>query len=68
MPRRPNLTYSAPVLSVDLSVDGEIWPCTDCLPWHLEVISIVERQARVREWHAADCPTLRELLDEEGTD
>lgn len=70
MPHRPNLSYSAPVLSVDLAgASGEIWPCTDCLPWHLEVVTDDDRDPCVREWHAADCPTLRELLDnQEGTD
>ncbi len=63
MRRRPNLTYSAPVMSVDLAADGyEIWPCRDCLPWHLEVLRDDSGDVFVREWHAAECPTLVELL------
>ncbi len=61
---KPNLTYSAPVLSVDLAAEGyQIWPCNDCLPWHAEVV--VEDGSDflyVREWHAAECPTLAEVL------
>lgn len=63
----PNINLSAPVGSVDLRAfddDGnpyEIWPCHDCLPWHAEVV-LVEGEALVREWHAADCAQFRELV------
>lgn len=60
---KPNLTYSAPILCVDLAADEyEIFPCGDCLPWHAEVIE-EDGVTYVREWHAADCPTLRDLFD-----
>jgi hypothetical protein len=62
--RRPNLTYSAPVAWVDLAAEGyEIWPCHDCLPWHAEVIQDDDSDyIFVREWHAAECPTLAQVL------
>jgi len=66
MARKPDLTYRAPVLSVDLAADDYlIWPCTDCLPWHAEVVQD-DTGLIVREWHAADCPTLAELLTVAG--
>lgn len=62
-PRRPNTTYSAPVMSVDLAAGGfEIWPCHDCRPWHAEVLRDDSGDVFVREWHAAECPTLLQLL------
>jgi hypothetical protein len=68
--RRPDTTYRAPVGSVDLAAeddDGspyEIWPCHDCLPWHVEVIREGDH-VFVREWHAVDCPSFQELIKEE---
>ncbi|HEY5834965.1 hypothetical protein [Streptomyces sp.] len=65
-PHEPNVTYSAPIGSVDLDAfkdDGtphEIWPCTDCYPWHAEVVN-VEGEILVREWHAVDCQQFRDL-------
>ncbi|WP_328850983.1 hypothetical protein OG994_23390 [Micromonospora globbae] len=62
---RPNTTYSAPVMSVDLFAEGyEIWPCHDCMPWHAEVIQDDSGDVFVREWHAAECPTLAQVLAE----
>lgn len=65
MPRkdgRPDLTYRAPILSVDLDPFGwEIWPCHQCLPWHVEFVHDGENYF-AREWHAAECPVLLELL------
>lgn len=56
------LGYTAPVLSVDLDCEGwEIWPCVECLPWHLEVLT-GDRGVFVREWHAAECPRLVDLI------
>lgn len=64
MPR--DLTYRAPIGSVDLLAEGEFWPCSDCLPWHFEVVRrFGTDEFFVREWHAVDCPTFRILLDEE---
>lgn len=66
-PRRPNVTYSAPVGSVDLAAfqdDGtpyDIWPCSDCLPWHAEVVR-EGSEILVREWHAIDCPQFVDLV------
>lgn len=58
--------YTAPVLSVDLAAEGwEIWPCAECLPWHLEVFRDEDTdEVFAREWHAAECPALQELLAE----
>ncbi|GAA2530903.1 MULTISPECIES: hypothetical protein [Streptomyces] len=67
--RKPNVTYSAPVGSVDLMAfddDGnpyEIWACEDCLPWHAEVV-LVEGEVLVREWHAVDCPQFKQLMED----
>ncbi|WP_405683062.1 hypothetical protein [Streptomyces sp. NBC_00057] len=71
--RKSNVTYSAPVGSVDLAAfqdDGtpyEIWACDDCLPWHAEVVR-VEREILVREWHAVDCPQFQDLVADSGRD
>lgn len=60
--RRPDLTYKAPVMSVDLDPFGwEIWPCHECLPWHIEFVQ-VDGEYYAREWHAAECPQLLLLL------
>ena len=58
MPQRDRrITYDAPVLAFDYPEDGEpIWPCTMCLPWHLEVVTTREEGTLIREWHAVDCP------------
>lgn len=62
--RKPNLTYSAPVGSVDLDPHGwDIWPCADCLPWHVEFVRDTEGDYIAREWHAVDCPTFRGLVN-----
>lgn len=66
-PTKPNVTYSAPIGSVDLEAfkqDGtphEIWPCNDCLPWHAEVVR-VDGEVLVREWHAVDCEQFQRLV------
>lgn len=66
-PQPRKLDYSAPVGSVDMPAfdEGgapyEIWPCHDCLPWHIEIV----RQGidvLVREWHAVDCQLFQQLL------
>jgi hypothetical protein len=70
-PRDPklNITNSAPVGSVDLDASNEdgtpaqIWPCHECYPWHVEVI-VEDGNAFVREWHAIDCPTFKELISD----
>lgn len=61
---RPDLSYRAPVAFFDLYVDdelGSVWPCTACLPWHFDVIREGD-DIYVREWHAAECPTLAHVL------
>jgi hypothetical protein len=64
--RRPNLNLSAPILSVDLDPFGwEIWPCHECLPWHVEFIKDDDGYF-AREWHAAECPMLLQLLRRDG--
>ncbi|MEU9405162.1 hypothetical protein AB0E08_05545 [Streptomyces sp. NPDC048281] len=66
--QRKNVTYSAPVGSIDLAAEAEdgtpyeIWPCHDCLPWHAEVIQDGDEVA-VREWHAIDCPQFQGLVN-----
>jgi hypothetical protein len=65
--RRPKLTYDAPIGSIDLAAEDDngdayqVWPCTQCLPWHAEVIRDGD-QIGIREWHAIDCPDFKELL------
>lgn len=68
----PKLDYTAPVLCVDLPAVDErndnepfqITPCPDCLPWHIEIVSDDDFPlgVAVREWHAADCPTLASTI------
>lgn len=61
--RQRVVTYDAPVLCVDMAAEGyEIWPCDECLPWHLEVFVDDDGVVTARAWHAADCPMLEELL------
>lgn len=62
---RPNLTYSAPVGSYDYEPSDEpIWPCTECLPWHVEVVMPeMSGGVLVREWHAIECPAFKSGLD-----
>lgn len=54
------LKYNDPVLPFDYPIDGKpIWPCAECLPWHVEVIDSEDEDGVViREWHAVDCPVL----------
>ena len=56
------LDYSAPVLPIEYDLDDDpIWPCPDCLPWHVEIVREPDNGASgwvVREWHAVDCPAL----------
>lgn len=65
--RKPDVTRSAPVGSVDLRAfddDGspyEIQACLDCYPWYAEV-ALAEGEILVREWHAVDCPTFQRLI------
>lgn len=66
----PKVTLDAPIASIDLEAfddDGasyEITPCHECLPWRAEVVLDVEdNRPIVREWHAAECPSLVELLE-----
>lgn len=58
--------YGSPVLPLDYPNDGEpIWPCPECLPWHVEVIdSELEGGVVIREWHAVDCSRLTDDADE----
>jgi hypothetical protein len=65
---KPRLAYDAPVAWVDLDAEGDIWPCPDCLPWHLEVIRDDDGDVFVREWHAIDCPLLASLLEAAAED
>jgi hypothetical protein len=65
VPPKPNVTYTAPVGSVDLAAAGcEIWPCLECLPWYVEILRDPETdEVFAREWHAVDCPAFAELVD-----
>jgi hypothetical protein len=66
---KPDVTYRAPVGCVDLRAfddDGnsyEIHACSDCLPWHAEVVT-VGGAVLVREWHAVGCPQFQDLIRE----
>jgi hypothetical protein len=71
MPKDPmkKITYDAPIGSVDLSAFDEqgepyvIWPCTECRPWHLEILHDPEKELTlVREWHAVGCSNFRSLI------
>lgn len=49
---------TTPVLPFDYRwTPGEVvWPCPDCLPWHVEVLlDRHEGTVLLREWHAAQC-------------
>ena len=67
--RRPNVTLSAPVGCVDLAAFDdkgdpyEIHACHYCLPWHAEVL-VEDGNIFVREWHAVECESFQELLDD----
>lgn len=62
----PKLDYTAAVWPIEYPAEGElIWPCSDCLPWHVEVVIDEEGEAIVREWHAAECPIHTEV-DSDG--
>lgn len=61
MSEKRHLTYDAPVLPFDYEPDGDpIWPCVDCLPWHVEVVITPEEGVLIREWHAVDCQVFDE--------
>lgn len=68
-PKRPVLHYAAPVGSIDLATHDDdgmpvaIWPCGECLPWHLEVIIGEGGEVFAREWHAIECPAFVALID-----
>lgn len=67
MPKHPSndRNMTAPVLPFDYPIDSDpIWPCHECLPWHVEVVTPDEGEPFVREWHAVGCSVLQ--LDEEG--
>jgi hypothetical protein len=58
------LHYGSPVMPIEYEPDGEpIWPCTQCLPWHIEIILTAEEPLLIREWHAVDCPVLADDPD-----
>lgn len=71
----PQITNSAPVMAFDYPPDARpIWPCTDCYPWHVEVVvlsedsvsdSLNDSRVLVREWHAIGC---RFWLDVDGSE
>jgi hypothetical protein len=64
-PKRPDdrVNLNAPVLPVDYPLDGEpIWPCSECLPWHVEFVVPDDGEPYVREWHPVGCPIL-EMVD-----
>lgn len=64
-PRDRRVKYNDPVLAIDYLNDGDpIWPCTDCLPWHVEVVDSEDEDGIViREWHAVDCPRLSDEIE-----
>ena len=64
-PRRRRILNDAPVLPFEyLADDDPIWPCTQCLPWHVEVI-LRDGEVIVREWHAIECANLLEAFGDE---
>lgn len=57
-----NLNYSAPVLPFEYEPDGKpIWPCHECLPWHVEVVVNDVEGLLIREWHAIGCSSLKDI-------
>lgn len=61
------VTLNAPVAFFDYPPDGEsIWPCHDCLPWHIEVLLDPDGSPRIREWHAIGCRVWEWDDDEEA--
>jgi hypothetical protein len=54
---------NAPIGSIDLAAEGHlIWPCGQCVRWHLEVLRDPDTdEVFAREWHADDCPALGRL-------
>lgn len=69
---RPDVTFSAPIGSVDLRAfndDGdpcEMLACPDCLPWRAEVArDPVSNEIVLREWHAVECPLFQELIHDD---
>lgn len=48
---------NAPVLAFEYPAEDEVvWPCNDCLPWHVEVVKDPEDgEILIREWHAIGC-------------
>jgi hypothetical protein len=58
------VNYAAPIAFFDHPQDGEpLWPCPDCLPWHVEVLTDPDGRIRIRQWHAIGCPV---WVDEDG--
>ncbi|MDO4058029.1 hypothetical protein QKG53_14495 [Clavibacter michiganensis] len=56
-----NVNYSAPVMPFEYEPDGEsIWPCNECLPWHVEIVNNDVEGLLVREWHAVGCSSLKD--------
>lgn len=68
--RRPTVTFTAPIGSIDLAAfnaDGEayeIWPCQNCLRFHAEVVLDDDGNVFVREWHAVECAQFIELTSD----
>lgn len=67
MPKR-RITFADPVLPTEWpwhEQDDPIWPCRECLPWHVDIrVDEDTQQVWVRQWHAVDCPVLAEIDDE----
>ena len=55
-PKRRRVYYTPPVIFFEYDRDDDpIWPCSQCLPWHVEVTDR-DGTTVIREWHAVDCP------------
>lgn len=72
VPKREN-HYRSPVLPLDYPADDDpIWPCSDCLPWHVEVVQEPTEDGGtltvIREWHAVGCPIFEYIARPDGDD
>lgn len=57
-----DLNNSASVFPFEYEPDGKaIWPCTECHPWHVEVVVNEVEGVRIREWHAIGCSALKDV-------
>lgn len=63
--KRPDLGFRASLFAFEYPADDQpIRACMECLPWYVEVV-VNDDGVTVREWHAFDCPVLRDEDEED---